>query len=224
MKKITHAALLSTLLATLLTAGPAQAQLFSKKPRPAPQQRVPELILIVKTESDERKRTSAAEELREFDAKTFTEIVPVLVDVLQNDKSSSVRYEALDSLSRLRPVTPLAGQALEKAQQDENWRVRWHAKTSLMRYQWAGYTPAKTDPMAKTAASSKEPPLADNNPPPTIQVEGQPTIPSVQLPPIAPPPAFPRPLPQTPPAQPVVRPMTPTPPTPTRPEPTAPRI
>jgi hypothetical protein len=209
-----------------IPTGSAQAQLFSKKVKAAPQQRVPELILIVKTDADERKRISAAEELREFDAKMFGEIVPVLVDVLQNDKSSSVRYEALDSLSRLRPVTPLAGQALEKAQQDENWRVRWHAKTSLMRYQWAGYTPTKTDPVAsKTVVNGKEPPLAENNPPPTIQVEGQPTIPTVQLPPIAPPPAFPRPLPQTAPAQPVSRPMTPPPaPTPSRPEPTAPRI
>ena len=210
-----------------IPAGPAHAQLFSKKPRPAPQQRVPELILTVKTEADERKRAAAAEELREFDGRTFTEIVPVLVDVLQNDKSSSVRYEALDSLSRLRPVTPLAGQALERAQQDENWRVRWHAKTSLMRYQWAGYTPAKVDPMApKTVVSSKEPPLANLPPPPTIQVEGQPTVPSVQLPPIAPPQAFPRPLPQTAPTLPVSRPMIPLPaPTPTpRPEPTAPRI
>ncbi len=223
MQRFLFLALLGFLL---LPAGTAHAQLFSKKPRPAPQQRVPELILIVKTDGDERKRTSAAEELREFDAKTFTEIVPVLVDVLQNDKSSAVRYEALDSLSRLRPVTPLAGQALEKAQQDENWRVRWHAKTSLMRYQWAGYTPAKTDPMAaKTVVQGKEPPLADNNPPPTIQVEGQPTIPSVTLPPIAAPPAFPRPLPQTTPAVPVSQPMTTPPPAPTpRPDPTAPRI
>ena len=68
-------------------------------------ERVPELILTLKTESDERKRAQAAEELREYDARTFTEIVPVLVDVLHNDKKSNVRLEALNSLSRLRPVS-----------------------------------------------------------------------------------------------------------------------
>ena len=76
---------LLVLPALLFCAVPAQAQLFFKKRGPVPAQRVPELILILKTETDERKRAAAAEELRDYDPKTFTEIVPVLVDILTND-------------------------------------------------------------------------------------------------------------------------------------------
>ena len=74
---------------------PAQAQFFHKRPRPIPAQRVPELILILKTETDERRRGAAAEELRDYDARTFTEIVPVLIDVLHTDRKVGVRIEAL---------------------------------------------------------------------------------------------------------------------------------
>src|SRR5436309_8145239 len=77
---------LVVLLALPVCAMPGEAQLFFKKNRPVPAQRVPELILTLKTESDERKRAAAAEELRDYDAKTFGEIVPVLIDVLHNDK------------------------------------------------------------------------------------------------------------------------------------------
>src|SRR5207248_9308794 len=97
----------------LACAMPAQAQLFFKKKGPVPAQRVPELILTLKTDTDERKRAVAAEELRDYDTKTFTEIVPTLVDVLANDKKQGVRLEALNSLARLRPVTQAAGHALE---------------------------------------------------------------------------------------------------------------
>ena len=95
------------LLALPAFAVPAPAQFFFKKARPVPAQRVPELILILKTETDERKRAQAAEELREYDAKTYSEIVPVLIDVLHNDKKSNVRLEALSSLSRVRLVNPV---------------------------------------------------------------------------------------------------------------------
>jgi hypothetical protein len=148
-------------LAIVLAAGaPSHAQLiFSKKPKAKPSQRVPELILIVKTDSDEKKRAHAAEELRDYDSVTFGEIVPVLVDVLKNEKKQSVRLEAVNSLAKIRPVTTLAGHALEKAAaDDENWRVRWQAKAALPKYHLAGYSSKKTDPKGK---STGEPPLAD---------------------------------------------------------------
>src|SRR4051794_100892 len=65
-------------------ADPARAGiLFGKKPnKPNPAERVPELIVTVKTDGDEHKRAAAAEELRQYDPATFTEIVPVLIDVL----------------------------------------------------------------------------------------------------------------------------------------------
>src|SRR5262249_39491260 len=136
------------LLFALIFAAPAPAQwFFARKTKANPTQRVPELILLVKTDPDERKRAQAAEELREYDATTFTEIVPVLVDVLANDKKQSVRSEALTSLAKIRPVTTLAGQAMERAAaQDESLRVRWQAKSALPKYHLAGYSARKNEP------------------------------------------------------------------------------
>ena len=95
-----------------------------------------------------------------FDAKTFPEVVPVLIDVARSDKSASVRHGALDSLSRIRPVSPAAGQTLEwAAAHDESWKVRWQAKTALTRYQWAGYRNAKSDGKTSLPSATQEPPL-----------------------------------------------------------------
>src|SRR5215468_10290732 len=103
-------------LITLALVDQASGQwMFTKKPKVNPVQRVPELILIVKTDADEKKRAHAAEELRDYDIGTFAEIVPVLADVLRTDKKQSVRVEALNSLIKIRPVTPIAAQAIEKA-------------------------------------------------------------------------------------------------------------
>src|ERR1043165_2000256 len=88
----------------LICVNSAQGQLFSKKAKVNPVQRVPELILTVKVDADEKKRAHAAEELREYDTVVFTEIVPVLADVLKHDKKQSVRVEALTSLTKIRPA------------------------------------------------------------------------------------------------------------------------
>src|SRR5438094_5949558 len=106
--------LASLVIVALASAAPAQG-LFSKKAKIIPSQRVPELIVIVKSDPDERKRANAAEELHNYDTAMFTEIVPVLVDVLQHDKKMSVRMEAVSSLAKIRPVSTQAGRALEKA-------------------------------------------------------------------------------------------------------------
>jgi hypothetical protein len=150
------------LVIVLAWAAPAPAQwIFAKKQKMNPTQRVPELVLIVKTDTDERKRAHAAEELRDYDSATFTEIVPVLVDVLQQDKKMNVRLEALASLAKIRPVSARAGQAIEKAAaEDESWRVRWQAKTSLPKYHLAGYSSGKNDPTPVKKTSTQEPPLA----------------------------------------------------------------
>src|SRR4051812_32140423 len=68
------ALLLLPCLAFPLSAG----IIFGKKPKPNPKERVPELIAIVKTDGDENKRASAADELRQYDPTMFPEIVPVL--------------------------------------------------------------------------------------------------------------------------------------------------
>src|SRR4051794_36182747 len=117
----------------ILWQTPAEAQfgLFSKKAKTPPAQRVPELIVQAKTDPDERKRAAAVEEMRDFDTKTFMEIVPVLVDVARSDAKASVRLEAVNSLARIRPVSQQAGQMLEQAAaHDESWKVRWQAKSS----------------------------------------------------------------------------------------------
>jgi hypothetical protein len=184
-------------MALALLPAAAPGQIFAKKAKVVPSQRVPELIVIVKTDPDERKRASAAEELHLYDVKTFTEIVPVLVDVLQHDKKVSVRLEAVTSLAKIRPVSTMAGQALEKAAaDDEAWRVRMHARTSLPKYHLAGYTSKAPEP-APVVVNKKvgDPPAVIPGPPPT----------PIPPPPVSP--GFPRPLPPG-----VVTPATPPPP------------
>jgi hypothetical protein len=188
---------LLVLFALPALAVPTQAQLFFKKARPTPAQRVPELILVLKTESDERKRAGAAEELREYDAKAFSEIVPVLADVLHNDKNAHVRLEALNSLSRLRPVSQPAGLALEHAAaNDESLRVRLQAKSALLKYHMAGYSAANKNEPSVYQPSMQEPPLVD-------PAAASKTIPAGHAMPIVGPnlsapmaPDMPRPLPQ----------------------------
>jgi hypothetical protein len=168
---------ISLLLMLPAWAAPAPAQgFFSKRARPNPNQRVPELIYMIKSDSDERKRANAAEELQNYDARNYSEIVPVLLDVAQNDPRPSVRQEALNSLGRLRPVNPAVGQVLERAaSHDDSWRVRLQAKSALMKYHMAGYSSAAKAETAGTPPSrnvtTAEPPLAE--PPVTVPTPAQ---------------------------------------------------
>lgn len=143
-------------------AVPAPAGIFGKKTtKPDPKNRVPELIVIVKTDKDESKRADAAEELRQYDPKTFADIVPVLIDVLFNDPKPSVRVEAAQSLGKLRPVSMEAGWALEQAlAKDASMKVRLQARSSLLQYHWAGYRSPDTRTKDGPVIESKEPPLA----------------------------------------------------------------
>jgi hypothetical protein len=159
----------------LIGAQPAHAQIFGffkKSPPPLPPaQRVTALITTVKSDTDERKRVNAVEELREFDTKSFPEIVPVLVDAAKSDTKASVRSEAVNSLVRIRPISTIAGQAIEHAaQHDDNWRNRMSAQAALMRYRLAGYSsppptpqpaPQAKGPAGKQPAQTSEPPLND---------------------------------------------------------------
>jgi hypothetical protein len=140
----------------------AQARFFFKKqPKPNPAERVPELIVTLKTEQDEHKRAAAATELRQYDPKAFPEIVPILIDVLKSDPKTSVRLEAASSLSNIRPVSQEAGMALEyAAAKDPALRVRVQAKTSLFSYRLHGYHSPKKNPANKPNGDSQEPPLA----------------------------------------------------------------
>jgi hypothetical protein len=133
--------------------------LFGKKTKPNPAERVPELIVIVKTDKDESKRAAAAEELRQYDPTANADIVPVLIDVLMNDPKPSVRMEAAESLGKLRPISQEAGWALEQAKdKDASMRVRAKARYELLGYYWAGY---HSDPKTKDApaANPKDVPM-----------------------------------------------------------------
>src|SRR5688572_20003656 len=139
------------LFITFLVAwsAPATAQLFKSKPKAPPAQRIGELLVQAKSDPDERKRAAAAEELRDFDAKANPEIVSILADVARTDAKPGVRQEAIESLAKIRPVSIIAGQTLERAAaQDDSWKIRWQAKSALVRYQMAGYHPPKNQPNA----------------------------------------------------------------------------
>ncbi len=147
------------LLATLIAPAPAGI-IFGKNNKPNPKERVPQLISIVKTNSDEDKRAEAAKELRDYDPAAFPELVPVLLDVLQNDTKPAVRAEAVQSLAKLRPVSQLVGQALEQATQDKSIRVRWQARSSLLGYRMSGYrSPPKPEDAPQAAPAGLIPGL-----------------------------------------------------------------
>jgi hypothetical protein len=150
--------LLIPVLLALLSAQAHAGILFGRKTqKPSPNERVPELLMIVKTDGDEHKRVNAAEELRQYDPKQFPDIVPVLIDVLMHDPKPGVRGEAAQTLSKLRPISQQVGWALEQAtSKDPSMRVRLQARSALLQYHWAGYHGSKETPVIQT----QEPPLA----------------------------------------------------------------
>jgi HEAT repeats len=156
------------LIFLLALADPSYAGiLFGKKnKKPTPAERVPELLAQLKSDGDESKRAAAAQELRQYDPAQFPMIVPVLVDVLLTDSKPVVRAEAAQSLGKIRPISPQAGQALEQAlNSDASMRVRLQARSSLLQYHWSGYRSARKDDLVP---QTKEPPLADDKSSPLI--------------------------------------------------------
>jgi hypothetical protein len=153
--------LLPIVLVSLLLASPSYAGIFfgKKADKPNPKDRVPELLRTVLADGDENKRVAAAEELRQYDAAQFPDIVPTLITVLLNDKKPGVRAEAAQTLGRMRPMSPSAVQALEAARdKDSSMRVRMQARSSLLNLHWSGYRNKKDEP------PTKEPPLVDPHP------------------------------------------------------------
>jgi HEAT repeat protein len=159
--------------------------LFGKKTKPNPAQRVPELIVIVKTDKDESKRASAAEELRQYDPKANADIVPILIDVLLNDAKPAVRVEAAESLGKLRPISQEAGWALEQAKEkDSSMRVRAKARYELLGYYWAGY---HSDPKTKDgpAANPKDVAAEKGKPPRKAVINPLPVGPKTMVTPVS---------------------------------------
>src|SRR5437879_4910372 len=102
---------LVVLLTLATSTSPAAAGIFSRKPKTNPAERVPVLLIQLKGHSDEAERSSAAEELRQFDPKSYPEIMAGLIGAISKDASPAVRAEAASSLGKLRPISQQAGYA-----------------------------------------------------------------------------------------------------------------
>lgn len=198
----------ATLLLVALAAPAPGQSFFSKKKttKPNPAERVTQLVQTLKTDQDEGNRESAAAELRQFDPKTYPEVIPVLIESLQNDPRPSVRMEAAQSLGRIRPVSQQAGWALEQAAaKDSSWRVRAQARTSLWYYRLVGgYRSDTKPPEDQPDAPLPVPPKSGTSAPPIIRTLRPGTTPGETAPPpLAVPPGQPQPLPSGPKLQPV---------------------
>jgi hypothetical protein len=169
MNRCRFAVVLLTLAA--LTRPALAGIFFNRHPKPNPSERVPALLTALKTEADDRKREAAAEELSKYDPTQFPEMIPVLAEASQQDRSAGVRLEALRSLERLRPVSQRAGSALEQAaSRDASLRVRLQARSLLWQYHLGGYRSGGSgngtqSPMVSSPVQTTEPPLAPPLPP-----------------------------------------------------------
>lgn len=188
-----HILALAFLVTVLLDRPGSAGVFFQRGPKPNPAERVPQLIVTLRTDLDDRKREAAARELRDFDPTAFPDLVPALIDALLTDPKTSVRIEAAQSLGKLRPVNPRVGLALEQAAgNDSSIRVRLQCRATLMHYRLAGYSTKgkieeKTTPIATPAAVGPAMPLPHK---PVIvpivpNTRGPETLPETPPPPLA---------------------------------------
>lgn len=154
------------LIPGFLVAATVQAQaggiFVSRKPAPNPDQHIYKLVNLAQSCRNSSQRAHAVQQLRNFDAVKYPQVVPVLVNVLRTDKSINVRIEAARSLGRVRPLTPAAREALaEASMHDSAFRVRWQARTSLTVYTVARINPRNYAPTNSKASrmTTKEPPV-----------------------------------------------------------------
>ncbi len=152
--RLWFALLLAALVGATAAAGPGL--LKGKKTDPA---RIPELVEALKSDADEKRRRTAADELGRADARIAPEVVTALIAALQKDPSPAVRTEAAAAIGQLGAVYPLAGAALEAAASaDESAAVRLAAKKALWEYHLSGYrSPKGADGVG---AQTVEPPIA----------------------------------------------------------------
>jgi HEAT repeats len=133
-----------------LSTTPVSAGLFSRKAKPNPVERVPELLIQLRSHADESQRSNAAEELRQFDPKAYPEIIVGLIGAVTRDASPAVRAEAAASLGKIRPISQQAGYALEQAQNnDGSIRVRMAARQALFQYHLVGYRSGRPEQNAE---------------------------------------------------------------------------
>src|SRR5262245_36919332 len=103
-------------LALVLQSTALADGILRRGPKPNPAEYVPALIKTLSSDFDDRRRADAASGLRDYDLKSFPEIMPALVEALKNDPSVPVRREAAHSIGKMRPISPMGGYALEQAE------------------------------------------------------------------------------------------------------------
>jgi hypothetical protein len=142
--------------------------------------RLHQLLHIVRSDSDEKKRKTALLELGRTDPRTSTEVVLAITEVLLKDPSPAVRLTAVEVIAQFHTVFPLSGLALETAMEsDASLIVRNAAKQAIWEYHLLGYRSSKGGD--GFATQTPEPPLAKpaqlRNPvtaePPVIPVVAQ---------------------------------------------------
>lgn len=169
---------------------------FNRRPRSSssntatPANNVDVLIQTLRGDASERRRAEAAENLRYFDTTNYPQVLQALIQSATSDTSSSVRIEAIQTLSKLRPVNEQAGWALEQAMNDSNLRVQWQARAALLQYRMSGYRQGSGVPPGERPVRTEEPPLAPpvtNAAPPVSMHRNQRIITPVQPTPYYPP-------------------------------------
>lgn len=151
-------------LMVLSLTTPAPAGIFRKSNKPNPAVHVPALLEVLnyKNGKDEKVRAAAAGELKDYDAKAFPDILPALIDALNNDPSPTVRSEAAEAIGKVRPISPQAGFALEQAKANDKSRaVKLSATTALLQYRLLGYFGGGKGEMA--GVQTAEPPFANGS-------------------------------------------------------------
>jgi HEAT repeats len=139
----------------------------SQNPPAVAQDRVGELVKVLRGSPDERKRAVAADELAKADLRQHPQAGEALIAALQQDPSANVRAEVAQAIGKMRPLTLQGGQALEEAMNSDSApRVRQVAKTAIGVYLQAGYrTGVPESKGLAQAPAAPRPPAARPTPP-----------------------------------------------------------
>lgn len=122
------------LLCSLISAGERDKN-KPAKPTVTPSERIEQLLLTLKTDRKEDRRSKAAEELGTLASAEYPEIVSGLIDALVRDDSTSVRKAVIHSLVSIEPATHEVKDALDQVvKSDKGWTVRQAARVALWRY------------------------------------------------------------------------------------------
>jgi hypothetical protein len=117
-----------------------------------------QLIRLLRTDGDERRRTLAVENLARFDLKQHPQAGFALIEAMSRDSSAMVRRAAAESLGKMRPMTQQVAQALEQVSiADSASEVRASASQALQAFVEAGYKPMKRGEAPAATAAGKAP-------------------------------------------------------------------